>query len=318
MTTDLNQISDNEESLIKSPQLDYVDADTITKTTELPNDFKVNQQVQQPLIVPNPPRIVPPSVRYRRYRQLANRRNIATSPISTINLTENEEEEPLEQKEQPKNPSPPTNPREPPKPNKSIKKKNKLKKKSNFLNRNLAKPQEELVPKPPQTIPQKQRKFHSPSKSHNHISNRPFQMPSPQVVLDIEAVKNQYDEGKFELLPLVQRIDKDTSSIQNSMSNLKFNENNDNIFNAQSSQFNSVRPLIEQNKKQIFLPFSSILDDNKTVANQSSRNIKQQQPLRSSRRSSTHYEKNTNDVDKIDPTPRKMAPKIIEKVSNKK
>lgn len=80
------------------------------------------EEDKQPVFIPQPPKIVSASVRYKRYKQLANRRNIATSPISTLNLEENESTFDLSRE-----PTSPNKSNRTTKPNKSRRKKQKQK-----------------------------------------------------------------------------------------------------------------------------------------------------------------------------------------------
>lgn len=243
--------------------------------------MKLNKQIQQPTLIPQPPKIVPASVRYKRYKQFANRRNIATSPISTINLTENEELT----FDIPKESTPPTIPKEPEKPNRSKRKKHK-RKTYNFLERNTDNQRKETDPTPLQSISkthisndnQKQRRHHSPYGVKKINSSKSFEMPLPQVILDVEAVKNQLSQGKIELLPLMERTENDQINIQNPRGSLRFNRVKNENCNTSSSRYSTdmlnkirennsnIRPLIDQSKKQIFLPISSsYLDENQRL-----------------------------------------------------
>lgn len=152
------------------------------------------------------------------------------------------------------------------------------------------KQQKEPAPTPPKSSPktrilkssQAQKRHHSPNLSNKNDTNKSYDIPSPQVVLDVEAVKNQIDHGNIELLPLIQRIEYDQISSQNSKGSLKFNDTKSDQNNINTSpQCSSVRPLIEQNRKQIFFPnYSSCFDDN-----QRSQKVRNQQSARISKKS---------------------------------
>lgn len=118
--TDLTQIPEDRESS-NNHNINYENTDINAEDRESSNNSNTpmdsNEEDKQPVFIPQPPKIVSASVRYKRYKQLANRRNIATSPISTLNLEENESSFDLSRE-----PTSPTNPVEPQKPNKSRRK----------------------------------------------------------------------------------------------------------------------------------------------------------------------------------------------------
>lgn len=249
----------------KNRQLETIEKNDTESATEAADKSSANleetkEKIRQSSSLPQPPKIVPLSIRLKRYRQFANRRDIATSPISTLNLEdEKDDEKRLEDSEaQMIEPSPPrTDPS-------STKKKPRRKpfnnRKSDTEKRDRESESARHLDLSRVSTPIQARK--TPRTRQKAEKKDRFEMPSPQVVLDIDAVRNQFIRGKIELLPLVERIDKDTVSTSDSMKHLKCNSiENDNKFNVEvpnsmGSGNASVRQLIEQNRKQIFFPVS--------------------------------------------------------------
>lgn len=284
------------------------------------------------LSFPQPPSAVTSAIRNKKYRTVANRNNIATSPIPDLSQENCDEEDQIATEKAPFL-----------RPARAVKKKNSLSNSFNFFRRKNRMCRR--APTPPQVIRrsfvpklnQRRRRLRSRSSNFTRKSGGFFEMPLPQFVLDIEAVKSQFGRGKVELLPLVQRIESDTFYMQRMNSKTSQQKDadddreDDSLFNRSSSQFNSnelansigsansmnetsptVRPLIEQSKKTIFVPVASA----KIGRNQSLGRIKQQHPSRVSRRPLGNYENSVTVVNSSDLTPRQLIPRKFSSVDN--
>lgn len=290
--------------------------------------------------LPQPPLTESTSSRSRKLGQsLPRRENIGTSPIDfevnedDQNQLKNSQQPQLSRnKEEENNNSDYTKPA---KVTKSKQKKESSTSLSNPINFLRKKGQKftfrPRFPTPPQVLRRSfiskfndRRKYRPRSSQGNRKKNGFFEMPSPQIVLDIDAVRSEFGRGKVELFPLVQRIENDTAKINTNsikMSISKPNENNSNSSVSSSSdssmQAERVRPLIEQNKKQIYMPLASCGKRNKSLGKIRAKQF----PSRTARRPLGHYENSVTVMNSANPTPRQLIPKFKKSsssVENKK
>ncbi|OHS96717.1 hypothetical protein TRFO_37094 [Tritrichomonas foetus] len=181
------------------------------------------------------------------------------------------------------------------------------------------------------------RKNSTPVSRRNH---RFFEMPQPLIVLDYDAVVEQYGRGKIELLPLMKRIDyeKNVSSFSSHLNSMIFTNNqtkyessilpNSAAKNLHNSIHNNspihslipelrqppeqippigrsfARPLIEQSKCQIFVPTNESPKGNNNKMRSSYKKLPS-----TSRRPLGNLENSITVMNPLYLTPRQLIPK---------